>query len=210
MLGLGLVFMNAGPSPRDNCPQFPAPLEAAASVAAEHGSKSNAPIPQYKEADPVVEQPRTDDVAPAERLATKATIAVAQPSRPAATSEPAPTPWLPLPEVAETPLDEQLVMAQLTEAANSSWFSEPTIATEVPGHPLAAEQVQEQWPSAASEARPLPTVTEAPAVKKKSTLPTASGQLPKANGKLPAPANAPAAAGMSLQEALKAARLAQR
>jgi hypothetical protein len=103
-------------------------------------------------------------------------------------------------------------MAQLAEAANSSWLTEPT-ATFAPNQPAPVEPaVQNTWEKTANDevSQPIATTAGASGALNKQSLPKAAGQLPKSSGKLPTAGKAAAAAGMSLQEALQAARLAQR
>jgi hypothetical protein len=57
---------------------------------------------------------------------------------------------------------------------------------------------------------PQHRIATPPQPTKKTVLPTATGSLPTAGGKLPPLTSSPAASGMSLQEALQAARQSQR
>jgi hypothetical protein len=261
MLGLGLVFLNAGPQPRVMPPQFSAGEAATASTKAPeptakrvveerlsvarfssppvgiqgeveepapgvviHARKTAGAARDAKSiAAPTTQAPSEpeesgNELNAAPRIQPNAVPAEAPASEAGAVSPPPPatnlrqsSPWVQLPEVADTSLEEQLVMTQLAEAANSSWLTESTANFTPRSSAMPQAKVDREWPNSTGEEEAEPvaaTASEAP-VATQLALPKTPGQLPKAVGKLPGPASLPGA-GMSLQEALKAARLAQR
>jgi uncharacterized protein involved in exopolysaccharide biosynthesis len=225
MLGLGLIFMNVRGVPRHDSLKFPshgfhdAKVSGPQALAARSQAWTEELSPRVSvndgvdnEAPPVVIHSRIAQAAqPPAQAAGQAASDTSEPWTVGKARDNASTPAVSRQPLSEEAIDEQTVVAELTEAATSSWLTEMK--------PTQPSSSRTKTTSVAAKTQPAPqkdahelvaaTITEPVQPPSKKSLPARSGKLPKASGKLPTTAQ-PASAGMSLQEALEAARLAQR
>jgi hypothetical protein len=107
------------------------------------------------------------------------------------------------------PHDLLVAVAPAVAVVEEPRFAEAVAVVKPPLAPAPVIQPEPAAPMPVVQA-PQQRVASSPQPTKKTVLPTATGSLPSAGGKLPPLSTSPAANGMSLQEALQAARQSQR
>jgi hypothetical protein len=233
MLGLGLVFLTTGPPPsnssttvgageakreagaaRDNrlergVEPIDSPAEPMRSLTPLVARRTAPPEP-VEELWPVAGESRS--LEPAARVAVPEPVVSEAPTASPVTK----TVTASTPELLTTPVPNDMgSIGERFETAKEVVTPSPPMSAPAPTEPTrrASVPVKVEDPAvlkpAAQESTPQPTlVDEAPI--KKPILPTAAGKLPRAAGTLPPLAGVPIVGGLSLQEALQAAREVQR